>query len=120
MCEIGMKELGWGEDSLKKHTKIDDVTLKILKLRPIDRNCGDIASVVMVVNTDGDLGSPVDNTEFAAVGILPVGVDFGGERLESGVVFLLLLQGAFRASQGRAVCPARLRLQVFQLNSAKS
>lgn len=52
----------------------------------------------MVVDPDGDLGSPVDNTEYAAVGILPVGIDFGEEGLESGIVLVLLVQGILPAS----------------------
>lgn len=88
----------------------------MLRVRPIDRKCGDVASVVAVINPDGDLGSPVDNTEPAAVGMLPVGVDFGEECLESGVVFVLLMQGVLLTSQGRALLPAQLQLQVRQFS----
>ena len=69
-----------------------------------------------VINPDGNLGSPVDNTELAAVGILPVSVDFGEERLEIGVVFVLLSQGVPLASQGHALLPAQFRLQVRQFS----
>ena len=71
-----------------------------------------------VVDADGDLGSPVDNTEPAAVGILPVGVDFGEEGLESGVVLVLLVQGVLPASQGRLVLlgRAQLRLQLLDFS----
>ena len=86
------------------------------RLRPIDGECGNVASVVAVVNPDGDLGSPVDITEPAAVGILPLGLDFGEERLESGVVFVLGVQGDLLASQGRAVLPAQLQPQVRQFS----
>ena len=65
-----------------ERTQVDDVTLKIIELCPIDGECGNVASVVAVVNPDGDLGSPVDITEPAAVGILPLGLDFGEEHLE--------------------------------------
>lgn len=71
-----------------------------------------------VVDPDGDLGSPVDNTEPAAVGILPAGVDFGEEGQESGVVLVLLVQGVLPASQGRLVLlgRAQLRLQVLDFS----
>ena len=67
-----------------------------------------------IVDPDGDLGSPVDNTEPAAVGIFPVGVAFSEEGLESVVVLVLPVQGVLPASQGRAVLlgRAQLRLQV--------
>src|SRR5258706_4301267 len=65
---------------------------------------------------DGDLGTPVDITEPAAVGILPLGFDFGEERLESGVVFVLVVQGVLLASQGRAVLLARLQPQLCQFS----
>jgi hypothetical protein len=103
VSEIGMKGM--------ERTQVYDVTLKILELLSINDECGDIASVVAIVNPDGDLGSPVDFTEPAAVDILPVGLDFFEERLESGVVFVLGVQGGLLASQGRAVRPARLQLQ---------
>jgi len=108
VSEIGMKGT--------ERTQVDDVTLKILELRPIDGECRDVASVVAVVNPDGDLGSPVDITEPAAVGILPLGFDFGEKRLESGVVFVLVVQGVLLASQGRAVLLARLQPQVRQFS----
>ena len=60
-----------------ERAKVDTVPLKILELLPIDYERGDVASVVALVNPDGDVGSPVDNTEPAALGILPVGGDFG-------------------------------------------
>jgi len=94
-----------------ERTQVDDVTLKILELLPIDGECGDIASVVAVVNPDGDLGSPINITEPAAVGILPAVLDFVEERLESGVVLVLSVQGDLLASQGRDVLLARLRPQ---------
>ena len=99
-----------------ERTQVDDVMLKILELRPIDGECRDVASVSAVVNLDGNLGSPVDITEPAAVGILPLGVDFGEERLESGAVFVLVLQSVLRASQDRTVLPARRRLQLRQFS----
>jgi len=73
---------------------------------------------VAVVDAGGDLGSPVDNTEPAAVGILPVDVDFGEEGLKSGVVLVLIFQGVLRTSQGRLVLlgRAQLRLQVLDLS----
>ena len=94
-----------------ERTQVNNVTLKILELLPIDSECGDIASVVAVVNPDGDLGSPVDVTEPAVVGILPMGLDFVDESLESDVVFVLSIQGDLLASQGRDILLARLQLQ---------
>ena len=90
------------------HTLLHILTrVKILQLLPIDRERGDVESVVAVVEPDGDLGSPVDNTEHAAVGILPV-----------GVVLDLLVQGVLRASQGRLVLlgRAQLRLRVLDFS----
>ena len=100
VSEIGMK--GGNRTDLDRWCCAQ--TLKILELLPIDRECrecsGDVASVVAVVDPGRDVGSPVDNTKPAAVGILPVGVDLG---LESGVVLVLFVQGVLPASQGRLV-----------------
>ena len=94
-----------------ERTQVNNVTLKILELLSIDSECGDIASVGAVVSPDGDLGSPVDITEPAVVGILPKGFDFVDESLESDVVFVLSIQGDLLASHGRDVLLARLQLQ---------
>ena len=59
-----------------KRTKVNDVALKVPELLVIDCERGDVASVVAVVDPDGDVGSPVDDTEPATVGVFPVGVDF--------------------------------------------
>jgi len=83
--------------------RTEDVTLKILELLPIDYERGDVASVGAVVNPDGDVGSIVDNTEPAAVGILSVGGDFGEQGLESNVVLVLVLQSVLPASQSRRI-----------------
>ena len=91
-----------------ERTQIDNVTLEILELGPVDRERSNVASIVAVVDPDRDLGRPVDNTEPAAVGILPVVADFDGERLENGVVFVLVVQGNFLASPGRAISLAQL------------
>jgi len=58
---------------------------------------------VAVVNPDGDVGSIVDNTEPAAIGILPVGFDFGEQGLESNVVLRLVLHSVLQASQSRRI-----------------
>jgi len=73
---------------------------------------------VAVVDAGGDLGSPVDNTEPTAVGILPVGVDFSKEGLESGVVLILFVQSALCISQVSVVLlgRAQLRLQVLDFS----
>ena len=98
VSEIGMK----GGNGTER-TEINDVTLKILKPLPIDYERSDVASVRAVVNPDGDVGSIVDNTEPAAVGILPVGGDFGEQGLENNVVLVLLLQSGLRTSQSRRI-----------------
>src|ERR1700722_8992210 len=90
-----------------ERTEVDTVTLKILELLPIDYERGDVASVVALINSDRDLGSPVDNTEPAAVGILPVGGDFGEQGLESNVVLGIVLQGVLHASQSRRILLGR-------------
>ena len=59
--------------------------------------------VVALVNSDRDLDSPVDNTEPVAVGILPVGGDFGEQGLESNIVLVLVLQSVLLASQSRHI-----------------
>jgi len=56
-------------------TEVNDVALKVPELLVIDCERGDVASVVAVVDPDGDVGSPVDDTEPATVGVFPVGVD---------------------------------------------
>ena len=63
------------------------------------------------VNSDRDLDSPVNNTEPAAVGILPVGGDFGEQGLESNVVLVLVqvvLQSVLPASQSRHILLGRV------------
>jgi hypothetical protein len=102
VSEIGMK----GGNGTER-TEVDTVPLKILELLPIDYERGDVASVVALVNTDGDVGSPFDNTEPAAVGILPVGGDVGEQGLESIVVLVLVLQSVIPASQSRRILLGR-------------
>ena len=72
--ELDVSKQDWNEgggDGTER-TQVDDVTLKSLELRRIDGECGDVVGVVTLVNPDGDFGSPVDMTEPAVVGILPL------------------------------------------------
>ena len=92
--ELNVSKRDWNEGGKRNRTHRDQrcYSVKILELLPIDYKCGDIASVGAVVNPDGDAGSIVDNTEPAAVGILPVGSDFGKQGLGSNVVLVLVLR----------------------------
>ena len=104
VSDIGMK----GGNGTER-TEVDTVPLKMLELLPIDYERGDVASVVVLVNPGGDVRSPVDNTEPAAVGILPVGGDFGEQGLESIVDLVLVLQSVLPASQCRRILLGRVR-----------
>ena len=100
-----------------ERTEIDDITFEVRELRRIDLDRGDVASIVAVVDPpDGDLGSPVDMTEPAGLGILPLGADFGEEALKNGVVSFQVVQGGLLAFQGRAGLPAQLQRQLLHLS----
>ena len=98
-----------------ERTHIDLVALEIPDLGAIDHERSDIAGIVTLIDPDGDLRSPVDNGEPAVFGLLPVGVEFGEERLEGRVIFLLHFQVVLLAFEGLAGLPGRPRLQLLQL-----
>ena len=105
---MSVSDIGTKGGNETERAEVDTVPLKILELLPIDYERGDVAGVVAPVNPDGNVGSPVDNTEPAALGILPVGGDFGEQGLQSIVVLVLVLQSVLPASQSRRILLGRL------------
>lgn len=59
-----------------KRTKVNGVVLQVRELIVVDYDRGNVASVVVAVDPGGDVGSPVNDTELATVGVAPVDFDF--------------------------------------------
>jgi len=98
---LNVSKRGWNgrRGSGTERTQVDAIAHKVLELLPIERERGDVAGVLALVHPDGDLGGPIDDTEPAAVRIFPLAFDFVEQRLETGAVLVLLLQGVPLAIQ---------------------
>lgn len=71
-------------------TQINNIPLKINKLLLINDKGSNIASNIVLVNSNRDTRSPVYNPEFPILLILPIALNFGVECLEISNIFLLL------------------------------
>ena len=74
---------------MRKRTQVDDIVLEMgLEPRLVNLERINVLSVVVTLDVDGDLGSPIDAAYVLAPNLAPLGVEFLVEGLQCADILL--------------------------------